>query len=245
MNKDYIISEIKRTAQNNDDAPLGIDRFREETGIEKKDWYGIYWAKWSDAQIEAGLVPNQFSTPAFEKEWVIEKVISLIRELGHFPTRPEFKLKRRKDSDFPTTTTLRNRFGKKSELASTVSAYCDTKLGYSDIKEICSLIINEDDNHQDLNDVNPEISSIKLGFVYLLQHDKVYKIGKSIDITRRYKEIKLQMPYHMDEIHVIETDDPSGIEAYWHNRFRDKRLEGEWFKLSAEDIKIFKKRKFM
>jgi Meiotically up-regulated gene 113 len=245
MNKDHIISAIKRTAQQNGGVPLGIDRFREETGIEKKDWIGIYWAKWSEAQIEAGLIPNKFSTPAFEEEWMIEKVIALIRELGHFPSKYEFQLKRREDNGFPTDATLRNRFGKKSEMAGKVIAYCDTKLGLSDIKEICSLVIIADDNHQDLNNVNSEVSSIKLGFVYLLRHDKVYKIGKSVDVTRRYKEIKLQMPYQMDEIHVIETDDPSGIEAYWHNRFRDKRLEGEWFKLSAEDVKIFKKRKFM
>lgn len=197
MNKNHIIAEIKRTAQHNDGVPLGIDRFREETGIEKKDWYGIYWAKWSDAQIEAELVPNQFSTPAFEEEWIMEQVIDLIRELGHFPTRPEFKLKRRKDSNFPTDTTLRNRFGKKSEMAAKVSAYCDTKLNHSDVKEICSFIMDSGNNHQSVDDLNSDVSSIKLGFVYLLRHDKVYKIGKSIDVTRRYKEIKLQMPYQI------------------------------------------------
>ena len=85
----------------------------------------------------------------------------------------------------------------------------------------------------------------EIGHVYLLKHDKVYKIGKSIDASRRYKDVEFQMPQRTEEIHIIETDDPSGIEAYWHNRFKDKRLEGEWFKLSADDVKAFKKRRFM
>lgn len=83
------------------------------------------------------------------------------------------------------------------------------------------------------------------GHVYLLKHGNDYKIGKSYDVTRRYKEIKVQMPQVTEEIHTIATDDPSGIEAYWHNRFRDKKLEGEWFQLSLSDVKAFKKRKFM
>lgn len=29
------------------------------------------------------------------------------------------------------------------------------------------------------------------------------------------------------------------------NRFKDKRMEGEWFNLNVTDIKIFRQRKFM
>lgn len=39
MKKEHILSEIKRTAQENGGVPLGIDRFREATGILKADWY--------------------------------------------------------------------------------------------------------------------------------------------------------------------------------------------------------------
>ena len=81
------------------------------------------------------------------------------------------------------------------------------------------------------------------GFVYLLKSGKFYKIGKTNSIDRRQYEIGLQLAEAMHPIHSIETDDPSGIEAYWHNRFKSKRLNGEWFDLDSSDIRAFKLRK--
>jgi hypothetical protein len=239
MTKEHILSEIKRTADENG-IPLGIDRFREATGIRKEDWYGIFWTKWSDAQIEAGLEPNRFSLPAFDESWMFQKIIDYIRELGHFPTKPELKIKKNNDSEFPNITTLRIRLGTKRQIVEKLLDYCKAHNGYDDIIEICLPLFGSLNASEETIETKEEI-----GHVYLLKHDKVYKIGKSIDAARRYKEIKTQMPHITEEIHIIKTDDPSGIEAYWHNRFKDKRLEGEWFKLSAYDVKAFKKRKFM
>ena len=54
--------------------------------------------------------------------------------------------------------------------------------------------------------------------------------------------IKLQLPYPVEEVHQILTDDPLGIESYWHKRFGSKRTNGEWFLLTDEDIALFKSR---
>src|SRR5207237_1245921 len=54
-NRDTILAEIRRTAAENAGKPLGMARFRDETGIRPEDWEGRYWARWSDAIREAGL----------------------------------------------------------------------------------------------------------------------------------------------------------------------------------------------
>ena len=55
MTKLYILQEIKRTTQTNGGMPLRKLQFEAETGIKRYDWFGVYWARWSDALREAVL----------------------------------------------------------------------------------------------------------------------------------------------------------------------------------------------
>jgi hypothetical protein len=72
-----------------------------------------------------------------------------------------------------------------------------------------------------------------------------YKIGRTNALGRREYELGIQLPDKVMTIHTIKTDDPTGIEAYWHKRFEGRRKNGEWFELSTEDVKAFRRRKFM
>jgi len=78
-----------------------------------------------------------------------------------------------------------------------------------------------------------------------MKSGEYYKIGHSSAPGRREYELGSHRPEGIKTVHTIKTDDPEGIEAYWHNRFREKRKRGEWFHLTRGDVQAFKRRKLM
>ena len=240
MKKQHILDEIRRTAEANDGVPLGRQRFFTETGIKDSDWFGKYWARWSDAVREAGFTPNQ-KNHAYEHGWLIGKLIELIRELGHLPVSGDLRMKARQDRDFPSHTVF-SRLGSKSELISKVTSYCRGRTSFQDVLALCEAVKPAVSmlSHEDAGPDTDEI-----GFVYLLKSGRFYKVGRSNACGRRERELAIQLPEKAKFMHQIRTDDPVGIEDYWHQRFESRRKNGEWFDLSAADIKAFRRRKFM
>jgi hypothetical protein len=88
-------------------------------------------------------------------------------------------------------------------------------------------------------------TDVEFGFVYLIKFGRFFKIGKTNSAGRRERELAIQLPEKTTTVHVIRTDDPTEIEEYWHKRFRDRRKNGEWFELTAQDVAVFRRRKFM
>ncbi len=56
------------------------------------------------------------------------------------------------------------------------------------------------------------------------------------------KELGTGSPDGQKLVHKIRTDDPEGIERYWHRKFVDKRRKGEWFDLDVLDVEVFRRR---
>ncbi len=111
---------------------------------------------------------------------------------------------------------------------------------------MCDEVISRSDRPISINENRtPEGREADLGYVYLIKTGKYYKIGRTNAVGRRERELAIHLPEATKLIHSIKTDDPTGIEAYWHSRFHALRKRGEWFELTAKDIAAFKRRKFM
>jgi hypothetical protein len=238
-----ILAEIRRTARARPDGtlkPLGRRQFLTETGLRESDWAGRYWSRWSDAVREAGLTPNARNERT-SKAVMLGKIAELTRELGKFPGQWDMRLRRQSDQSFPDVRVLARRIGLKAQQAAALLAYCRATPEFADVIPLVESLAPTAPTDEDV-----QSDGEGFGFVYLMKSGRNYKIGRSNSVGRREYEVALQLPERVHRVHEIRTDDPAGIEAYWHNRFREKRGNGEWFKLDAEDVAAFKRRrKFM
>lgn len=236
MERSEIIDAIRETAAANGGRPLGRSRFEQVTGITEYD-IGRFWARWGDAVREAGLEPNTLNQRFDDKE-LLEAYVELVAKLGHVPTNAELRLQRESDPTFPNAKVFQ-RFGSKAALSDRAAAHCIESGTGSQALDILRRAKAESPVVPDTSEV---ATPSAYGFVYLAEgHRSEYKIGRTNLVDRRLGELGAMAPVEYRLIHEIKTDDPAGIESYWHRRFADKRMRGEWFKLTAADVRAFKR----
>ena len=236
MEKREILETIRRLAEANGGQAPGRSEFIAESGYGEGAW-SKYWARWGDAVREAGYQPKTLQVP-HDETLLIRKLIDLSRELGHFPTGREIALKRRVDPTLPSRTAFELR-GSKAHRASAVLEYCKANSGLDDVATLCEdVLANKAESSS-----SAEAQNGSLGYVYLVRHGNrhEYKIGRTNNVMRREGEIGIELPERGEPVHTIKTDDPAGVERYWHDRFKEKRKNGEWFALSSHDVQAFKK----
>jgi Meiotically up-regulated gene 113 len=232
--RDQILSEIKRLADANGGQPPGRDVFERETGIRPGAWMGRYWARWGDAIKEAGYTPNSLQSKA-DSNTILSKLAEATRAYGKMPTSGELRLYARRDPTFPSHSSLWNHFANKPEMVARLREWVSANPAF---KDVAALLPEPDEKLPSLT------KRVTEGLVYLIKSGAHYKIGRSDELERRVKEIRIALPEAASLVHSIRTDDPAGIEAYWHRRFADRRANGEWFKLTNADVSAFKRRKY-
>jgi hypothetical protein len=232
--REKILAEIKRLAIANGGQAPGLKTFGNETGIRIHEWRGKFWPKWSDAVTDAGLQPLE-KNKKIDGTLIFSKLSEIVRHHKREPTRAEIEMYRQIDPGLPWYQTLLEHFGSKLEMFASLREWAGQSAGYEDVVEL----LPEADSRE-----STATSSAKEGYVYLIKSGVFYKIGRGDELEKRVKQIRTALPDASTLEHSIRTDDPPGIEAYWHRRFSEKRANGEWFKLTTSDVAAFRKRKY-
>lgn len=240
MTRDQILAEIRRTADPDTGKALGRLRFAAETGIREYEWTR-YWPRWSEAVKEAGCTPADYQGRLPDDE-LLRALAAEVRGRGRMPTFAELRVRSAREPGFPTHKTFARLGGSKAGLERMLAAFCEANDEFADVRALLSPSSPEPDVAEEPADPESKQTS---GHVYMLKSGRHYKIGLTTNLDQRMGTLAIQLPERAKRVHVIATDDPVGIERYWHARFADRRANGEWFELTAADVAAFRRRKFM
>lgn len=75
--------------------------------------------------------------------------------------------------------------------------------------------------------------------VYLLESGAHYKIGHALKVKDRLADLAVGNPVEIRVVHTLPTSEPRKLEAFFHERWKAKRVRGEWFALSHSDVEFF------
>ena len=245
--KQDILKEIRRIAAANDGKPVGVRKFETETGIAEHEWRGVHWARWSDALSEAGFSPLEWTTGSSVDE-ILEEMVKLVRKFGRYPTNSEVLLSKRSNDKIPTPKALVRKLGTKVDAISKLKDYCSSRDECADLCAVLDGAIDDAGIKSAFDEDQAGTGASKpSGHVYLVKSGRLYKIGQTANRWQRINQLDRQTSEGIEDvIHTIAAfDDAQGIEKYWHQRFQEKCVKGEWFNLSPNDIRAFKKRKWM
>jgi hypothetical protein len=241
LDKAAVIRAIQRLAEDNDGVPVGKERFVAETGFRPSVWEGRFWLTWGDAVREAGYEPKAMQQRRHTDAELIRHLAALTRKIGRYPTIPHMRMERRTNPDFPADRVIARRLGGRKDQLALLHDFIERIPEFADIAAMLPALTDKpvvEPTHADERGAQPVP-----GYIYLVRSGKFHKIGRSNDHGRRTYEIGLQLPEKLEVVHTIETDDAVGIERYWHERFRDRRRNGEWFVLTKADVAAFKRRR--
>jgi Meiotically up-regulated gene 113/Homing endonuclease associated repeat len=233
--RQHIIDEIRRVAETLD-RPPGRATFEKLSGIRTSEWHGKFWRTWGEALQAAGFSENALQDRLSSEE-VLRHYAEAVRHFARIPAAIDIRMYSRDRAEFPGHTTFNKHFGSKVALLEALREWATKAPGYEDVLPHLR-------RESAKSEASVPIKSPREGSVYLLRSGDHYKIGRSDQLEQRIKQITISLPEKVTLEHTIRTDDPPGIEAYWHRRFADKRANGEWFRLTKADVVAFKKRRF-
>lgn len=241
VSREEVLAAIRREAEAAGGVAPGVEKFARVTGIRTHEWSGVYWARWGDALAEAGYEANVFGGANRSDDELGRVLAEQVRRFGRWPAKADMQLAKRSGEEVPNPNSLLRRLGGTDNQRAFTFDWASAHEGWDDVAAILRPLLTSAAGAT----AKPTGVRRVTGSVYLMKSGKHHKIGRSNHVGRRSYEVAIQLPERLDVIHEIETDDPEGIEAYWHRRFASKRANGEWFSLAPEDVAAFTSRSYM
>lgn len=226
--REVVLTALRKAAAENGGRPPGEKQFRTMAGISGAAWHGKHWIRWSDLIRDAGYPPVGRSAIR-DDEALLTRLAEVVRHFGKIPTSREIYFYARRHPGIPSYSTYTARFVSHRMMVERLRRWAGEKPEMADIARIC-----QDGLAGPLRAPAPGTA------VYLLRAGEYFKIGWARAVEKRIKDIQSCSPEGLELIHAIPAQDPLGTEAQWHHRFRDKRVRGEWFKLTPDDIAEFR-----
>lgn len=232
VSKEHIIIAYKALRARIGHAPDSITFYR-ECSISRATAEVAFGSKaFSKIQRAAGDEPREFTKPGRTESEFFEMYGRGVRELKRLPAQADWKHHRFK----PTPSGYRKKLGLLwSELPPAFRNWARDRSEWIDVVAIIDASPIPELPQGD------KVTSETYGYVYLIKSGRFHKIGRTNSPGRRGYEVALQLPKEIKPVHLIKTDDPVGVEAYWHERFKEKRKKGEFFELSVNDVRAFKR----
>lgn len=141
-----------------------------------------------------------------------------------------------------------NELAQCAELANRLLASCRWPLQRVDIERLqkAKLILETEIERREKRLARPTKKKAEKytvpGYVYLIQSPTTaYKIGRTINPDNRLATFHVKLPFEVEYVAIIPTDDMYGLERSLHERFSAKRVSNtEWFHLDAADVEYIK-----
>lgn len=78
------------------------------------------------------------------------------------------------------------------------------------------------------------------GYVYLVAGGGYHKIGKSKNWKSRIRYFNGFLPFFVTPVCIMHTHCMSRLENELHRKYKHRRIKGEWFRLTPEDVQEIK-----
>jgi hypothetical protein len=87
----------------------------------------------------------------------------------------------------------------------------------------------------------PEVEEPLGPCVYFLRIETgLVKIGRSTNPEKRLTDVRRALPFDSELLHLVKSMDHIALEKSYHERFADRRVRGEWFALTEEDLQTIR-----